>query len=432
MKRTSCLIIGYGKYLCYLCLLLGFTACSQYKNVEIPMADGWYPYSGCEPSIDMDPSNTDHLVAGSILNGYHYSLDGGRNWTSKALKSSFGVYGDPVLKFNSKGNVFYFHLASYPKTSHLDRIVCQRSETIDGKFNDGTAPAPNGTKVQDKHWMVIDPETDVIYMTWTQFDAYDSSNPKDSSIILFSKSKDDGNTWTSPKRISKFGGDCLDSDDTVEGAMPALGSNGELFVVWSGPRGLMMQVSTDRGESWLDEELKLFDHVGGWNIDVPDFYRANGLPVFVSDYSKTSPNYGNLYLNWTIQDERTGRTAVMFSKSTDNGKSWSKPTMVHDNDLEFHHFLTWLCVDPITGFLHVVYYKKGMDSKETDVAWSFSKDGGSSFAEKVISKTSFKPSENVFFGDYLNIVAINNIIRPVWPRMDDGKISLWTALIEVK
>ena len=40
------------------------------------------------------------------------------------------------------------------------------------------APEPNGTKVQDKHWIVIDPQTDEIYMTWTQFDAYDSADPK--------------------------------------------------------------------------------------------------------------------------------------------------------------------------------------------------------------------------------------------------------------
>ena len=72
-------------------------------------------------------------------------------------------------------------------------------------------------------------------MTWTQFDAYDSADPKDSSIIVFSKSSDDGNTWTSPRRISKFGGDCLDGDNTVEGAMPALGKNERAIcgLVWS-------------------------------------------------------------------------------------------------------------------------------------------------------------------------------------------------------
>ena len=432
MKNLNFLITGFANSVCILFLVFGFTACGQYKNIQIPLAKNSYSYSGCEPSIDINPFNNQHMAVGSILDGYHYSKDGGLTWKSKQLKSSFGVYGDPVIKFNSKGNVFYFHLASYKKTSHLDRIVCQKASEIDKTFNNGTAPEPNGTKVQDKHWIVIDPQTDEIYMTWTQFDAYDSADPKDSSIIVFSKSSDDGNTWTSPRRISKFGGDCLDGDNTVEGAMPALGKNGELFVVWSGPKGLMLQVSKDKGETWLEEEKHLFEHQGGWNIEVEDFFRSNGLPVFISDHSKSSPNYGNLYLNWTIQDMSTGQTSVMLSMSADNGKTWTKPKKVHKETSKYNHFLTWLTVDPSNGNLHFVYYRKKRESKATDVMWACSMDGGLSMKEQLISEKSFEPNPYVFFGDYLNIAAQDNVIRPVWPRMDNGKISLWTALIDLK
>ena len=93
-------------------------------------------------------------------------------------------------------------------------------------------------------------------------------------------------------------------------------------MVWS--KRPHAQVSKDKGETWLEEEKHLFDHQGGWNIEVEDF-RSNGLPVFVSDHSKSSPNYGNLYLNWTIQDMSTGQTSVMLSMSADNGKTWTKP-----------------------------------------------------------------------------------------------------------
>ena len=55
--------------------------------------------------------------------------------------------------------------------------------------------------------------------------------------------------------------------------------------------------------------------------------------------------------------------------------------------------------------------------------------------ENLLKKGLFRKShlnhrDMFFFGDYLNISAVNNIVRPVWPRMDDGKISLWTALID--
>lgn len=421
--------IGCVRLICLLFLPAAVAAQGEFENVQIPLAKGAYTYSGCEPSIDIHSNNPNNIAVGSILDGYHYSEDAGKTWKAKRLKSPYGVYGDPVLKFNGKGNVFYLHLASYNKTTHLDRIVCQRSNDVKGEFNEGSFSKPNGSKVQDKHWIVIDPETDEIYMTWTQFDAYDSSNPKDSSFIQFAKSSDDGETWTDPVRISIKGGDCLDGDDTVEGAMPALGKDGRLYVVWSGPYGLMLRSSADGGQTWSPTEQMLFEHEGGWTIDVPDFYRSNGLPVFVSDYNADSPHYGNLYLNWAIEDEETGRTSVLFSKSEDNGESWSLPVQVHKDSSEYNHFLTWMTVDPSNGNLHFVYYRKSRNAKATDVVWASSKNGGESFNEEVISERPFDPSGTVFFGDYLNIAAVDNVVRPVWPRMDNGKITLWTALI---
>jgi hypothetical protein len=53
-----------------------------------------------------------------------------------------------------------------------------------------------------------------------------------------------------------------------------------------------------------------------------------------------------------------------------------------------------------------------------------------SFVERCISEKPFTPTQSVFIGDYLNIAAHNGKIRPIWPRMDSGKLSLWTALIE--
>ena len=431
MKKISSVTTGCVKLISILIVCLPFLVLGQsdYKNVQIPLAKGFYTYSGCEPSIDIDPNNPNNIAVGSILDGYHYSEDSGKTWKAERLESPYGVYGDPVLKFNGKGNIFYLHLSSYNKTSHLDRIVCQRADDLKGKFNEGSYSKPNGSKVQDKHWIVIDPETDEIYMTWTQFDAYNSTNSKDSSFIHFAKSSDDGETWTDPVRISIKGGDCLDGDDTVEGAMPALGKEGMLYTVWSGPHGLILRSSADRGQTWSPTEQILFKHEGGWTIDVPDFYRSNGLPVFISDHNPDSRFYGNLYLNWAIEDEETGRTSVLFSKSEDNGESWSSPVQVHKDSSEYNHFLTWMTVDPSNGNLHFVYYRKSRKSKATDVVWASSKNGGESFDEEVISEQSFEPSGTVFFGDYLNIAAVNNVVRPVWPRMDNGKITLWTALI---
>jgi hypothetical protein len=425
------IIIGFVSHFIFLNQKIG--AQESYVNVRIPLAKSNYTYSGCEPSIAIDELNPERLVAGSILDGYHYSTDGGKSWKSKQLKSKFGVFGDPVMKIDSKGRIYYFHLASYKKTSHLDRIVCQFSDKIDGTFSKGSFPSPNGSKVQDKHWITIHPQTNHLFMTWTQFDAYDSSNPKDSSFIMFSKSTDQGLTWSTPKRISKYGGDCLDGDNTVEGAVPAFGKDNALVVTWTGPRGLMMQRSLDEGKTWLPEERKIIDHPGGWDIKVPGFYRANGLPFLVSDQSGGTRN-GTLYLNWADQGNGENDTDIFLMFSTDNGVHWQGPIQVNKETRETHQFLTCLTVDQSNGDLHFVYYDRSKyepGSLKTDVIWTVSKDGGITFNETTISTSPFQPHGSKFFGDYLGIAAHNGTVRPIWPRMDQGRITLWTALIDM-
>ena len=35
----------------------------------------------------------------------------------------------------------------------------------------------------------------------------------------------------------------------------------------------------------------------------------------------------------------------------------------------------------------------------------------------------------MFFGDYNNITAHNGVIRPIWTRLHEGDLSVWTAII---
>lgn len=397
-------------------------------KLELPQ-NATYPDSQIEPSIAINPNNPKIMAAGSVLSDYYYSKNGGKTWKSKTLKSPYGVFGDPVLMFDMKGRIYYFHLASYSKTTHLDRIVCQSAKKVCKKFDTGTFPTPNGKKVQDKQWTVINQANNEIYMTWTQFDAYDSANPKDTSLIVFSKSADQGKTWSEPIRISKFGGDCLDNDNTVEGAVPAVGPNGEIYVTWAGPKGLVFQKSMDGGETWFEVEKLIEDQIGGWALDIEGIYRANGLPILECDLSN-GPNRGTLYLNWC--DQRNGKTDtdVWMMKSTDGGETWSEVIKVNQDDSKKQQFFTWMTVDQSSGYLYFVYYdRRNQTDTQTDVYLSVSRDGGVTFEDTRISSSSFTPDPNMFFGDYLNIDAVDGVIRPIFPRLDNGKLSLWVSLI---
>ncbi|MEZ4875856.1 MAG: T9SS type A sorting domain-containing protein [Flavobacteriaceae bacterium] len=379
-----------------------------------------------EPSIKMNPLNTDLLVAGANLNNYYTSNDGGLTWTANTLSSSYGVWGDPVIDVDPDGNFYFFHLSNPASGNWIDRIVCQKSTTNGSTWNDGSYTGLNGTKAQDKQWSIIDRNTGTIYLTWTQFDAYGSGNSNDKSIILFSKSEDGGATWSTPVKINEVDGDCVDSDNTVEGAVPALGPNGEIYVAWAGPNGLVFNKSLDDGATWMAQEIAIDPMPTGWDYAIPGIYRGNGLPITKCDLSG-GPHHGTIYVNWSDQRNGANDTDVWLSKSTDRGDTWSAPVRVNDDPPGKQQFFTWMDIDQTNGNLHFVFYdRRAYNDNQTDVYLAYSLDGGVTFTNKKISESPFTPNPGVFFGDYTNLTVHDNIIRPIWTRLNGGQLSLWT------
>lgn len=406
------------------------TTFAQFENVKLPLPKkAIYPYSQVEPSIYINPKNTNEVIAGSVMNDYYYSKDGGKTWRSRSIHSKWGVNGDPCLLIDTLGRYYYFHLSNIKGQALIGGIVCQRSKKLKGKFNKVGRTAANG-KFHDKEWAVVNPKNNHLYMTWTQFDAYDSKNPQDYSFIVFSKSEDGGMTWTEPKEISYFPGDCADNDQTAEGAVPAIGPNGELYVSWSRNDSLWFNCSFDDGQSWMPTEKFIANQPEGWVIDIPGIYRSNGLPITVCDRS-SSKNRGTIYVNWADQRNGTHNTDIWFTKSKDQGKTWTKAIRINQDTSEKHQFLTWMTIDQTNGFVYVVYYdRRNHNQNQTDVYLAVSKDGGESFNEYKISESPFTPNPKIFFGDYSNISVHNGVIRPIWTRLHKGRISLHTALID--
>lgn len=411
----------------WIAFLIAFSAGGQHTNIMISDAN-----APEEPSIYVDPKNTDRLIAGSNINNLFYSVDGGLSWTVSTLHSTtLGVWGDPCTIVDTAGHYYFFHLSWPQQGSWIDRIVCQKSTDGGVTWNEGTYMGLNGGKEQDKEWAVVDRTNNNIYVTWTQFDDYGSSNPNDSSIIRFSKSVDGGETWSDAIRINKVAGDCIDSDNTVEGAVPAVGPNGEIYVSWAGPEGLVFDRSLNQGETWLDEDIFVSDFPGGWDYDIPGIMRCNGLPVTVCDLSG-GEYHGNIYINWTDQRNGTDDTDVWLVKSTDDGDTWSNPVRINDDAPGKHQFFTWMTVDQVTGYLWFVWYdRRNYENSNTDVYMAVSTDGGETFVNFKVSESPFLPNAGVFFGDYNNVTAHDNVVRPMWTRLNNGDLSVWTAIIDV-
>jgi hypothetical protein len=411
----------------YFFSLIALQVNAQHTNVLI--SDVGDP---TEPSICLDPKNPNKIVAGANLNYTYRSNDAGATWVKQDMFSDYGVWGDPVIGVDTTGAFLYLHLSNPSNGNWIDRIVCQKSTNGGQTWTSGTYTGLNGTKAQDKHWIAIDPKKNYYYVTWTQFDQYGSTLSSDSSIILFSKSLDGGQTWSAAKRINKIAGDCIDKDNTVEGAVPTVGPNGEIYVTWAGPAGLMFDRSLDEGETWLTEDLKIGDFPGGWDYNVAGINRSNGLPVMVCDLSGGAQQ-GTIYVNWSDQRNGTNDTDVWLCKSTDNGNTWSAPTRVNNDPPGKQQFFTWMSIDQTNGWLWFVFYdRRGLSGAKTNVYMACSKDGGLTFTNFKVSETPFTPNQQAFFGDYTNLTAHNGIVRPIWARMEQtGASSIWTALVNL-
>ncbi|MCB0851621.1 MAG: exo-alpha-sialidase, partial [Bacteroidetes bacterium] len=406
-----------------------------FKNIMLDNDLTGYP--PCEPSIAINPKNPDNIVGAAILDKVYTTFDGGKSWSLQRLTSTYGVFGDPCVIADKKGKFYYLHLSDpsgsrWGSDALLDRIVCQMSKDGGKTWNNGGFMGNHHPKDQDKEWAVASPFKNRIYATWTQFDEYESKDTADKSNILFSYSKNKGKKWSEAVRINQFSGDCLDDDDTVEGAVPAVGPNGEVYVAWSWNEQLWFDRSTDGGKTWLDEDIKVANQPKGWALDIPGLSRSNGMPVLACDLSK-GPNQGNLYINWADQKNGTHDTDIWIARSSDGGNTWSEPIRVNQDKPGRHQFLTWMAIDQTTGYLYIVYYdRRNHRGEATDLYLAWSKDGGKTFQEQKISEKPFTPNPMGFFGDYNNISAHAGRICPIWTRMENGRNSVWTAVISQK
>ncbi len=386
-----------------------------------------------EPAIAISLTDTNTLMAAANTDQVFYSHDGGKTWQHSFATSNYGVFGDPCLVADSNSNFYYFHLAKnlnieeWPK--YADRIVCQRTNTTGNIWQADSYAGNNVGHMQDKEWAAVDLKNNLIYVTWTQFDQYGSSNPVDSSTIYFSKSADGGVNWSNAALLTSIAGDCVDGDSTIEGAMPAVGVNGEVYVTWAFGEKIYFNKSVSGGASWSANEQVVANQLAGWDYLVDGINRCNGLPIIACDLS-SSANRGNVYINWTDKNNGAHDADVYLIKSIDGGQTWQTPVRVNDDPAGKENFSSWMTVDQSNGDVYVLFYdRRNYNNDSTDVYLARSTDGGNTFINYRISESGFYPDENIFHGDYNNVAAVNGCVRPIWTRQDNGNTSVFTALV---
>jgi hypothetical protein len=348
--------------------------------------------------------------------GISYSRDGGRTWkqTVPPLLAFGSGIGDPVMAAGP-GGVFYFMQMGFNSLGNWFLAV-SRSTDGGARWSTPVNAVPSLTipsNQHDKPWMTVDnsnsPFRGSIYLTWTRFA---STAP---SSIFFVKSTDGGRTWSTPRAATP-------STGTIQGSMPAVGPNGELYVTYWDNRipGLAVVKSTDGGETFSapvtalrDPSLRFGRHYNG-SMESPPF------PSITVDTSN-SPFRGTVYIATDVKPTaavaRRDEADVVVVRSTNGGATWSAPVIAADDPFDTDQFMPAVAV-AANGTLGVMYYDRRNDPINNvlhDVYISTSSDGGRSFTPGhriTPGNWLLAPTPSGFragyHGDYNQIVASDN------------------------
>lgn len=371
-----------------------------------------------EPSVAIKPSSYVYspIVAASNIDNFYL------NPLSQLLKvkstSKYGVYGDPVLHY-SDTTLFFAHLSKTFGKDYgdwFDRIVVQKIANPYTWEETSYSVGYNDNKMQDKPWLSSDNHSDRykgnVYVTWTEFDKYNSANNNDRSRIRFSRYDLKSDSFNTAITISDTTGDCLDGDSTLEGATTAVGNDGTIYATWAGLDYIWFDQSKDGGKTW-GADIKIARQEGGWDMDMPNIMRANGMPFLVCDTTRDI-----LYVTWA--DAYNGDADVWLMYSKDQGTTWSKRIKVNQDTTKRGQYFPNIAIDQATGEVFIAFYDFRYSSSESfyNIFLNrFTLERG--LQENQITNAAIPlPGKNVFYGDYLDLDVHGNTLAVIYTTND--------------
>jgi hypothetical protein len=418
----------------------GTTTSASSGDGNIDVSNECGPQS--ETYITLNTANPQNLAAGSNeifrlpMRGYS-SKNGGKSWSGVdlPLPPPIGANGidfgsDPTLAFDSHGNLFYGYIIVYFSNGN----GINGTQMAVAKSTDGGKTYPTVTffsfsggedHFNDKPMITADanpgsPFRDNVYIAWDAAIGGSSSGG-----IRVARSTDHGATFTST-RIDSARGQGLGI-----GAVPFVGTNGELYVAWNdyAANTIAFNRSFDGGATW-DRERVIASKVIPFDIRIPAESFRGALVYPACDVDRSSGAHrGRLVCSW-MDLNAAGNTNIFVSYSDDKGTTWSAPNPT-DTLGGVDRFNHWLSTDPTNGVVNISFYDTRNDTTGsrymTDTYLARSSDGGTTFgaAVRVSTESSNEhdcdgvfPCASINYGnqqgDYEGIVAYGGVAHPIW------------------
>ncbi|HEX4004951.1 MAG TPA: sialidase family protein [Acidobacteriaceae bacterium] len=383
------------------------------------------PGTWSEPSVAVNPRNPRQVVVVFQYTAQAaWSEDAGHTWTlaQGVAPPQYKMSGDVSITFDNQGHailgcIAFDKLGTFNYWAHnatRNGIFLKRSfdggKTWESQLRAVVAqPTAPGIPFEDKPYFVADTSKSRfagnLYVGWTRWTIADSQ-------MLFSRSTDDGVTWSHPIEIARDRGLPRDDNGALEGFDGAVGPDGTVYGVWAERNKIDLVESHDGGRRFSPARDILSTAPIMFAIDGMD--RANGFPQIALD-PRGGRLGGPIYVTWS--DYRNGEVDIFCSVSSDHGRTWSSPVQVNNDSAHdgADHFFQWLAVDPVSGAANVVFYDRRQDpkNKKQIVVLARSTNGGKSFSNYAWTATPFDP-EGVFIGDYLGLAAWGNRVYGSW------------------
>jgi hypothetical protein len=408
------------------------------------------------PSLAVNPTQRTNMVVVDRVDrpdytaGVHVSNNGGGNWQDVGLKLPSGNNGKlfaPTAVYDSKGILYVSYVTLSGPGNSPDSFWITRSGDGGLTFDEPTKIAgPNTFQTS----LAVDRKSGRLFTAWLQ------SEPAATMCLLcfaetglpivVSHSDDGGRTWSPPGQVSDG------SRARVGAPSLAVGPDGNPAVLYldygadrvdwenlpgsyDGKFSLVLARSTDKGQRFEPGRVVDADIVPSGRFLV---------------YLPVSPAFaigdnGEMVTAWA--DGRSGDSDILLRRSTDGGKTWSKPVQVNRGTKGDGVPQDLPAVDIAPGGrIDVVYYDRTLDKRGStaDVELSSSSDGGKSFSKtfrldgmssnRKIGAPGSMYSNEADFGSRISVRSLPRGAVAVWTDTrngtpDTGKQDIYGASV---
>ncbi len=364
-----------------------------------------------EPSLCVDPTNPNRMAVGwrqfdstnsnFRQSGVAFTTNGGLSWTFPGSVEAGTFRSDPVLASDANG-VFYYLGISNSSTFACDLL----RSTNGGAAWEPVGPALGG----DKEWMAVDttssPGRGNIYQVWSPF-----GNVYNNEVQIFTRSTDAGNSWMTAVGLPH----------TPYWGTIAIGPNGEVY---------NFGTAFDVVPFWINCSSDATNRLVVPTIDVSTVVDLGGQPLsnlpgvnpggllgqaWVAVDCSTGPTRGNVYVLCSVTNDPGNLVNVMFSASTDGGRTWGVPVRINDDSPTQHaaHWFGTLAVAP-NGRIDACWNdtRHSANNSLSELYYSWSNDGGLTWAPNRPLSPQFDQSlgypQQEKIGDYIGMVSLND------------------------